>query len=438
MRLRAFLLAALGSLLLPTSLPAAALPQPLTLEQALQLADSSHPLVARSQAELEAANARLLRANGSDDLEIRALLDARWVEPPTIAPQDHDDSRAGLIIDKRLYDFGQTRNSIEAARLSAAGRKALLELARRRLRLEVMRRFFDVLLADLEFARENEDMAIVYVRLDKARERNRLGQLSDIDLLQIETRYQEVRDRRQAAEARQRLARQRLALLLGRPDDLPDELVPPELDLDRTLPDYPQLLEQALAHNPELVALREELAAAGKALEAARASDNPVISGRVEATHYQRSFGSRDPFSASLAIDIPLYVGERTRAEEATAWARLRETQARLKEKEYSLREQLLEAWQQVQTLNSRRELAATNTDYRDLYLDRSRIRYEQELTTDLGDAMVAQSEARLLSRRTDYQLALAWATLDLLTGRIPFAPAGTPVPETTPQEDTP
>ncbi len=412
----------LAAVLLSPLLHAAPLPEPLTLPQALALADAHHPLLERARAELEAARAELLQTDSSDDLEVHAKLDARWVKPPAIAPQSHDDSRARLSLDKRLYDFGRTGNRIAAARLDAEGREILLELARRKLRLQVMQRFFEVLLADLEFARDNEEMAVVFVRLDKARKKNELGQLSDIDLLALETRYQEVRSKRYRSEARQRLARQRLALLLGRPEDLPDTLEPPVLDNDRPLPDYEELVRRALADNPELQALRTQLEGAAKRLEAARASDRPVITGRMEATHYQRSFGARDPFRASLAIDIPLYTGDRSRAEEADAWARLHSLQARLKEAELTLREQLLDAWQRVQTLKAQRDQADTNQDYRDLYLDRSRTRYEQELTTDLGDAMVHQSEARLLSSRTEFELALAWATLDLLTGRPPGA----------------
>jgi len=419
-RLAGTLLAAL--ILLLSQALGAPLPQPLTLAQALALADAHHPLLERSRAELEAARAQLLQADSSDDLQLRAELDARWVKPPTFAPQTHDDSRARLSLDKRLYDFGRTENSIAAARLDAEGRRVLLELERRRLRLQVMKRFFEVLLADLEFARDNEEMAVVYVRLDKARKKNELGQLSDIDLMALEARYQKVRSKRYRSEARQRLARQRLALLLGRPEDLPDTLEHPVLNNDRSLPEYEELVRKALADNPQLQALRTRLEGAARQLEAARASDRPVITGRMEATHYQRSFGARDPFRASLAIDIPLYTGGRRQAEEADAWARLHALQAELREAELDLREQLLDNWQQIQTLKAQRDLAATEQDYRDLYLDRSRTRYEQELTTDLGDAMVRQSEARLLASRTEFQLALAWATLDLLTGNPPEA----------------
>ena len=54
-----------------------------------------------------------------------------------------------------------------------------------------MRSFFDVILADLQYARDNEAMAGAYIDADRARDRHELKRLSDVDLLQLEAAYQE-------------------------------------------------------------------------------------------------------------------------------------------------------------------------------------------------------------------------------------------------------
>ena len=77
--------------------------------------------------------------------------------------------------------------------------------------------------------------------------------------------------------------------------------------------------------------------------------------------------------------------------------------------------------------------------DYRDLYLDRSRARYELDLQTDLGDAMVRFSDARLQAARVKYQLELAWEQLDAITGRSPeqsTTAGGEPATPANPQRD--
>jgi len=68
-------------------------------------------------------------------------------------------------------------------------------------------------------------------------------------------------------------------------------------------------------------------------------------------------------------------------------------------------------------TLGAEDDAARAFGDYRALYLDRSRARYEQEMQTDLGDAMVELSEARLRSARVRFERAMAWARLRALGG---------------------
>ncbi len=74
--------------------------------------------------------------------------------------------------------------------------------------------------------------------------------------------------------------------------------------------------------------------------------------------------------------------------------------------------------------LRASREEAQTRIDYRELYLDRSRTLYEMEVSSDLGDAMVVSSQARLRQAEIEYRLLLNWARLNALRGRPLFAAA--------------
>ncbi len=56
------------------------------------------------------------------------------------------------------------------------------------------------------------------------------------------------------------------------------------------------------------------------------------------------------------------------------------------------------------------------------LEFDRAQARYELELETDFGDALVGQSESQLLNARTEFELALQWANLAILTAQ-PYSP---------------
>jgi outer membrane protein TolC len=286
--------------------------------------------------------------------------------------------------------------------------------------MEIMQRFFDVLLADMEFIRDNEAMATAFVRLDRLRDRNELGQVSDIDVFRQESIYEKARHQRYASQSRQRSARARLALVLNRPGQLPTDVARPELGaLQRKLPEFEELQRIAYEHNPLLQAARLQLDAARSRLASARAGDNPVLSGEFEAAANSREIGSRDRLRLGLTLEIPLTKGGAVEADIAREQAGVRDRQAELAGLEFAVRKAVLDTWLELDNLRISLDEARALQRYRDLYLDRSRALYEMEVTTDLGDSMVEISEAQHRVAEVEYNIALAWARMDALLGRL-------------------
>jgi len=435
---------AVATLLLGLATPLAAepLPEPLTLEDALRLAGTDHPSLALSSARLAQLQAQAARTAAQDGIDIGATLEARVVDPPSTSDdQSNNDSRATLFARKRLYDFGHTRALEAAAETSVAGGQLLASADLLSHRIAIMQAFFDVLLADLEFARDNEAMAVEYVQADRSRDRNELGQLSDIELLEQESAYQEFRMRRNRSQARQRSTRALLAQLLDRPDELPSSLLQPDLSANRRpLPEYPQLVDTTLAANPRVLALRTELEAARLQVRAQRTGTRPVLSGSLLAAANERNVGSRNPLEAELRLEIPLYDGNRVDAKVALAQADVYRLTAELRQLEYELRQRVLEIWLDIQTLLDQQQQVDIFTRSRALNFDRAQAEYELELKTDFGDAMVGQSESALLHAQTEFGLALNWARLAALTGEpySPYLHAQTSPPQGNDNHETP
>ena len=198
------------------------LPEPLTLEDALQLSNPDLPPLLRAAAREQAARAELLSAESLSGLRVTARGRLRVVEPSYRSyDNSNNDSSASLLLRKRLYDSGYSDSLKTSAghALEAGGWHTLH--ARQESRLAVMRAFFDALLADLQFARDNEAMSIAFINADRARDRNELGQVSDVDLLQAEAEYQEIRRQRYASEKLLLLTRSRLAVARQASDHLP-------------------------------------------------------------------------------------------------------------------------------------------------------------------------------------------------------------------------
>ena len=397
----------------------APLPEPLTLDFALAQVDVPSPRLQMSQAEVDAALARLEVEDSSDNIRSWVEARLRYFEPPSFVQFDENfDNRLGIFVSKKLYDFGRHDSKLTAARKSVEGQRLLHQDARQARRIEIMQSYFDVVLADLQFYRYNEEMAVAYVELDRLRERNSLEQVSDIEVLRQDSEYQRLRRLRIQSQNLQRLTRARLAYVLGRPGQLPDTVArPTELPhLRRPLPEVEELQQQAVQNNRRLQALRAQVVAAEARVEVAQAGSLPTLWGNAEASAYSLERAGYDPLRIELVVEIPLIDGGRTDADVAEQRAEVYRLRAELADATEQVRQQVLELWLELDALRVQREEMQVRTDYRELDLDRSRALYELEVTADLGDAMVRVTEAEQASLQTDFNLALAWEKMDVLT----------------------
>ena len=206
------------------------LPEPLTLNYALSLVDEAHPELEHYRARIEAAEAQqqIVQALTGTKVALEARLQAIAPSYRSLS-QDNNDSSLKLKLHKQLYDFGRTRSALNAANHEMQGREWDYLNARQQRYLAIMASYFDVLLADLEYIRDNEVMTMAFLHWDKLKERGALGQVSDIELLEKESLFQSARSKRQLSENLQRASRSRLANNLNRPGRLSSDLEIPKL-----------------------------------------------------------------------------------------------------------------------------------------------------------------------------------------------------------------
>ena len=397
------------------------LPSPLTLEDALRLARVDRPALALAAADREASAAAIAEAEAVSGLRIGAVGRLRAIRPSYLAVnRDENDSSAQLTVRKRLYDFGYSDALEEAARRGDDGSQWRFLATHQQAHLDIMQRYFDVILADLTFARDDQAMALAFIDADRARDRHELKQLSDVDLLDLEAQYQQVLQQRMRSQALQRATRSSLAIAMGRPNDLASDLVRPgSPKTDVQLPDYETMLAEVLAGNPELRALRAEVNAARAAVTAAQNRYGPVLSGELDASVYNRMTNSTHPLGAALVLEMPLSTGGARDAEVASARAELRRRSAELALAEQTLQQQVLDL--RLRLDNVRTELAGLKVrrDYRELYLDRSRALYELEVKADLGDAMTEITSVTLDTARAEFDWIMTQAEIAALSGRL-------------------
>lgn len=394
--------------------------KPLTLEAALAAIDSPHPQIQSAQAQLALALADQQIADSSTDATL-ALEGALRRGQTTLAPTSWlDDHSARLVLRKNLLDFGREQGLVEAARQEVnAQRLGLLE-ARDARRIDIMARYFDVLLADAQAATDNEYTAVYYVSWDDAKKRFELGELNNRDLAQLEARYQDQREKRNRSQTLQRTSRQKLAHALNQPGQLPNTLEIPRLPHNNlTLPEYEHLLTRAMQRNRKLLALQSQLNGVTARTEAIRATRAPTLDVEISASDYSRDTATRDRYSGGLVLNWPIYQGERVDGRLAREAAERVRLEAQTEQFRRDLAENLLDTWLEIDWLkNTARPTAQTQIHYRDQALERARAEYEMELKTNLGTAMADTQTASVRAQQVEFRLALAIARLEALLGQ--------------------
>lgn len=399
------------------------LPQPFSLLDALRIgAESVHPNILLAQAQKMSAQAGLEQAEGNYALDASLKLGAYWIEPSPLAiDQSDEDHQASLSIRKPLYDFGYTGELVAAAENSVVANEAAYQYARDRHQIEITQRFFDVVLSDLKYAWDDEAMAIGFVRMDATRDRHALKRVSDIELLTSENAYQKTLTTRRTSEIAQRVSRQLLAETINRPGELSAELTAPESQLvGKELPELDALIEKAINRNLNLVAQRQRVIAANKALSAARKRWRPTLDAEIEVSEYSRELSSREDWRAGFNLNVPLYENELLQSSISKKRADWQIEKARLMQFETQLRQQIYDTWLRIQSLNTKAAELKVTEQQAERELDKSRGEYELELRTNLGDSLVNTSRVRYERAKNDFELILAWMRLALLGGDSP------------------
>ena len=211
---------------------------------------------------------------------------------------------------------GQAR--FEAARVQVGG--AVVRFA-----AEVRSDYFDLLGARRILARQETVMKAQQAAAELARRQHAAGNISDLDLENEQSRYEQVKLDHARAQLDELQARERLLADLGlarRADlDLPDDF-PPAADVDLT----PEAAEaQAVERRMDLRIARREIQAAERSLGLARTA---WLDDATMGVHHEREPEGKSTTGPEIEVPIPIW--NRGAADRVRARALLRQAQQRL------------------------------------------------------------------------------------------------------------
>lgn len=395
------------------------IPDPLVLSDALLFSEKTHPKLSAAEINIRVANDKKAVAESEDDFDLYLEGRLRYVQPSAIAAnQNNDDHRVGIVINKNLYDFGRLESKIKSADFNIRSENLNKQRILLERRLEIQQRFYDVVLADMDFYRYNEEMATEFVSLDRLQDQLELGQKSDIDIMEKDVSYKKVRYLRIRSQNEQRITRARLAIAMGRPGELVNTVSKPKFSIEKLLlPNIELLNEVSLKNNFKIATLGAQLSAAREQVILARKKNKPTINLEAASFEYSRQVQGRYNFQVGVVLQVPLFAGHDTDIETASALSKVHLIEAEITLVKANISASILSLWLEFDALKGKLVQMKALTDYREIYLDRSRALYELEVKTDLGDAMVRVSEAEREYLQTEFQMMVVLAKLELDVG---------------------
>lgn len=412
--------------------------EPVSLEEAMQLALTAHENLTEAQAAVDQALARVVQSRAAAQPQIS--VNVSHTEPlhfntslPAglgggggagagalaffLAAPEGPSER--LQVSQLLYDFNRTRSAVKAAESRTRAARHGLEVTRRQLMFEVTNAYLEALrseaLAGVQLlTAENQALHVA-----EADELHKTGLGLPIDVVRAQTAYaravQEYTQTRNQAVT----AHVTLATLMGIDPRTPYKVEDPgsPFQIDRSLD---SLVEQALKQRPALAQSEALVEAQQYSLENAEAGNRPRLTSSLTFTANQvLPQPSSENLSLMFNLEIPIFDGGLTRAQADEARAQLTSTQA-----QYSrLRRQVVSEVTQAYVLSQTARQRLTNVEFEVRGAEESvrvatgRYRLGLGRFIEVLDAERALASARTSQVDARTQLSQAHARLKLAVG---------------------
>lgn len=314
-----------------------------------------------------------------------------------------------LTIISTLYEFQRTRSRIELSRIRKDIAHIMLQQLHRDLQLKILKLFSDAHLYRKLAEVKREEMAIAYVRFDRARERKDLGLATEHEVLRLESLYREKRSELLQAQHLYNHTLLEVKNLAGIPYETFIQLQ--ELNFrepERQVLDFSQLREEVLKENSGLKIKDREIRMYEEDIKLARQVVMPKVNLRISTDR------------SGLELSTPIYdAGRGYKIDYLLSFKR--SAQSERENLEQSLKLISLSAPYEWEFLRAKLVEAYTKDRFAEENLTLRRSEYELELAFDLGYAMAEKSEAERQLMEARYRLLLFWARLFTLAGREPF-----------------
>lgn len=289
-----------------------------TLREALLKAYQSNPSLAAARAGVRATdeNVTIAQAAGRPNVSLNGgyTEDALNSSNSLLSPAREATANTQLVVP--LYRGGRVANSVRGAQVRVDASRAQLRGTESDLFVGVVGAYMDVIRDEAIVGLNIENVKVLEVNLQAARDRFQVGDLTRTDVAQSEARLSVARAQLETAQAQLISSKENYIRFVGTP--------PGQLEDPPVLPNLPGTADEAVAaalkNNPTLLAAQRSSDATRYDIAVARAGRLPQVSGVVGGNYfnYLGSYGagtsvrpgqSGTSGTVGLQLSVPLFQG---------------------------------------------------------------------------------------------------------------------------------
>lgn len=297
----------------------------LTLDEAERIAFEENPEIHMAVRRVAMAEAHVPAAGALDDPQFMY----RGWQVPLKHPWDYNAAQNMLMVSQSLPGPGKRGLETGIAQTDVQSEKDSLEVTRLRVRVEVRKAFYDLLLAQDELQIHDQHVAIAHQAIEAARIKYTTGKVPQQDMLKAQLALTRLAEHMIRFDRDADVARAHLNTLLGRDPTLPITLRG-NFQVDQPLPSAQDLEKLALQSRPDL--LGAQIAADKSRQEQSLAKKAYVPDFTVSAGYMLMPSGSdpRNNYMIEGSVSLPWLNHRKHDAEIAEAAAKVTDEDAEL------------------------------------------------------------------------------------------------------------
>ena len=404
----------------------------LTLRDAENYALANQPRLAASQLNSQADIQRVYEARSAFFPQVQGnavgvaakddnnrLAAVAGITNPTILSRQSD----GLLLSQLITDFGRTYYLTTSARSRALSSAQRTEVERETILFRVDQAYFAVQGAQSLLEVANQTVSTDALLLDRTRALAASALKSSLDVSFAEVAASQAKLLQIQAQARVEEGYAELSAALGLGRKINFTLVPLTLDPEPSAEVGP-LIENALAHRPDLLAARAELDAALRFAKAERAARYPTITGQggygITPAHRE---GDLPPNYGAIGVNlnIPVFTGGLLSARGREAVLRAQAAQKLLEDQETQASRDVYTAWFEART--AYQAIAVTrqllNSSQQAFQLAQGRYNAGTSSIVELSQAELQQIQAQITAATSRFDYQVRRRALDFQLGAL-------------------